>query len=42
MRVEPNVVMDGLFEATLLHGLVPPIIIEFPGITAQLDVNFRA
>lgn len=34
MLVEPNVAMDGLVEATLPHGLVPPIVMEFPGITA--------
>ncbi|KAL2015450.1 hypothetical protein VTK56DRAFT_5412 [Thermocarpiscus australiensis] len=33
--VEPNVPMDRLVEATLLpHGLVPPVVMEFPGITA--------
>lgn len=32
--VEPNVPMDRLVEATLPHGLVPPIVMEFPGITA--------
>jgi len=32
--VEPNVPMDKLVEATLPHGLVPPVIMEFPGITA--------
>lgn len=32
--VEPNVPMDGLVEATLRHGLVPPVVMEFPGITA--------
>lgn len=32
--VEPNVAMDGLVEATLPYGLVPPIVMEFPGITA--------
>lgn len=32
--VEPNVPMDGLVEATLPHGLVPPVVMEFPGITA--------
>lgn len=31
--VEPNVPMDALVEATLLHGLVPPVVMEFPGIT---------
>ncbi|KAK0617367.1 hypothetical protein B0T14DRAFT_434998 [Immersiella caudata] len=32
--VEPNVPMDRLVEATLPHGLIPPIVMEFPGITA--------
>ncbi|KAK1755711.1 alpha/beta hydrolase fold-domain-containing protein [Echria macrotheca] len=32
--VEPNVPMDALVEATLPHGLVPPVVMEFPGITA--------
>ena len=32
--VEPNVPMDALVEATLRHGLVPPVVMEFPGITA--------
>jgi len=32
--VEPNVPMDRLVEATLAKGLIPPIIMEFPGITA--------
>lgn len=32
--VEANVPMDRLVEATLRHGLVPPIVMEFPGITA--------
>jgi FAD/FMN-containing dehydrogenase len=31
--VEPNVPMDQLVEATLEHGLVPPVVMEFPGIT---------
>ncbi len=31
--VEPNVPMDKLVEATLAHGLVPPVVMEFPGIT---------
>ncbi|MBX6333911.1 FAD-binding oxidoreductase, partial [Candidatus Saccharibacteria bacterium] len=31
--VEPNVPMDKLVEATLAHGLVPPVVTEFPGIT---------
>ena len=32
--LEPNVPMDSLVEATLQHGLVPPVVMEFPGITA--------
>jgi hypothetical protein len=32
--VEPNVPMDRLVEETLKHGLVPPVVMEFPGITA--------
>lgn len=31
--VEPNVPMDALVEATLAHSLVPPVVMEFPGIT---------
>ena len=31
--VEPNVPMDSLIEATLKHGLIPPVVMEFPGIT---------
>lgn len=31
--VEPNVPMDALVKATLQHGLVPPVVMEFPGIT---------
>ncbi len=31
--VEPNVPMDQLVEATLKHGLVPPVVMEFPSIT---------
>ena len=31
--VEPNVPMDRLVEATLQYGLVPPVVMEFPGIT---------
>ncbi|CAG8975121.1 hypothetical protein HYALB_00004419 [Hymenoscyphus albidus] len=31
--VQPNVPMDRLVEATLKHGLVPPVVMEFPGIT---------
>lgn len=33
--VEPNVAMDALIEATVLYShLVPPVVMEFPGITA--------
>ncbi|KAF2664514.1 24-dehydrocholesterol reductase-like protein precursor [Microthyrium microscopicum] len=32
--VEPNVPMDKLVAATLPYGLVPPVVMEFPGITA--------
>ena len=32
--VEPNVPMDALVGATIRHGLVPPVVMEFPGITA--------
>ena len=32
--VEPNVPMDDLVEVTLRQGLVPPVVMEFPGITA--------
>lgn len=32
--VEPNVPMDKLVAATLPHGLIPPVVMEFPGITA--------
>ncbi|GAB7340939.1 hypothetical protein MBLNU457_7286t2 [Dothideomycetes sp. NU457] len=31
--VEPNVAMDELVDVTLRHGLVPPVVMEFPGIT---------
>ena len=31
--VEPNVPMDILVETTVRHGLVPPVVMEFPGIT---------
>lgn len=31
--VEPNVPMDRLVEETLKHGLIPPVVMEFPGIT---------
>src|ERR1700748_127230 len=29
----PNVSMDKLVDATLRHGLIPPVVPEFPGIT---------
>lgn len=32
--VEPNVPMDELVRATLAYGLLPPVVMEFPGITA--------
>jgi delta24-sterol reductase len=32
--VEPNVPMDLLVASTIKHGLVPPVVMEFPGITA--------
>jgi Delta24-sterol reductase len=35
--VEPNVPMDKLVEATLPHRLVPPVVMEFPGITVGGD-----
>lgn len=31
--VEPNVPMDRLVEETTKYGLVPPVVMEFPGIT---------
>lgn len=31
--VEPNVAMDELVQATAKHGLIPPVIPEFPGVT---------
>ncbi|KAJ2970409.1 hypothetical protein NUW58_g9707 [Xylaria curta] len=37
--VEPNVPMDRLVEHTLKHGLVPPVVMEFPGITPAATVN---
>ena len=32
--VEPNVPMDRLVEETMKYGLIPPVVMEFPGITA--------
>jgi len=34
--VEPNVPMDAPVGATMKHGLVPPVVTEFPGITGEL------
>lgn len=31
--VEPNVPMDKLVDATLQHNFIPPVVMEFPGIT---------
>ena len=31
--VEPNVPMDKLVQATLAHGMIPLVVMEFPGIT---------
>lgn len=31
--VEPNVPMDHLVECTMKYGLIPPVVMEFPGIT---------
>ena len=31
--VEPNVPMDRLADTTLKYGLIPPVVMEFPGIT---------
>lgn len=31
--VEPSVAMDALVSETLKHGLLPPVVMEFPGIT---------
>lgn len=31
--VEPNVPMDKLVRATLARGMIPPVVMEFPGIT---------
>src|SRR5471030_2919703 len=31
--VEPSVPMDKLVDATLAKGLMPPVVMEFPGIT---------
>ena len=33
--VEPNISMERLIEATLKHGLIPPVVIESPGATVS-------
>jgi hypothetical protein len=33
ITVEPNVPMDRLVDATLKYNLIPPVVMEFPGIT---------
>jgi delta24-sterol reductase len=40
--VEPNVPMDRLVEATMPYGLVPPVVMEFPGITVGGAVSNTA
>ena len=37
--VEPNVPMDKLVEKTLQHRLVPPVVMEFPGITVGVGIQ---
>jgi len=37
--VEPNVPMDKLVAETLRYGLIPPVIMEFPGITVGGGIN---
>lgn len=39
--VEPNVSMDKLAKATLEYGLLPPVVMEFPGITAGGGSKWR-
>jgi hypothetical protein len=39
--VEPNVPMDALVEATMKYDLVPPVVMEFPGITGELFLEQR-
>ena len=38
--VEPNVSMEKLVGETLRRGLVPPVVMEFPGITAGVFAFF--
>ncbi|KAI1132074.1 FAD-binding domain-containing protein [Nemania abortiva] len=40
--VEPNVPMDKLIATTLRHGLIPPVVMEFPGITVGGGYNGSA
>ena len=40
--VEPNVPMDRLIEETLKYDLIPPIVMEFPGITVGGGYNGTA
>lgn len=37
--VEPNVPMDRLVDVTMRYGLVPPVVMEFPGITVGGGYN---
>ena len=38
-KVEPNVSMDRLVEETLKYGLIPPVVMEFPGIPLVEDMQ---
>jgi FAD/FMN-containing dehydrogenase len=38
--IEPNVPMDRLVATTLQYGLVPPVVMEFPGITSGVRFLF--
>lgn len=38
--VEPNVSMEKLVGETLRKGLVPPVVMEFPGITAGVFILY--
>ncbi|GAC1432593.1 MAG: FAD-binding oxidoreductase [Ktedonobacteraceae bacterium] len=40
--VEPNVPMDLLVSTTLAYGLLPPVVMEFPGITVGGAINGAA
>ncbi|KAI1369733.1 FAD-binding domain-containing protein [Xylaria arbuscula] len=40
--VEPNVPMDKLIATTLRYGLIPPVVMEFPGITVGGGYNGSA